>query len=103
MTLFIYDWPLLRRAGRLQRQAFGLLPEPTLFLLRVIAAGALEISSLSYGSVLGFFANSLYHLTLDTYHTPPDERWVLPRPGSACVAPSVDVQRAAVAAGAVGV
>jgi hypothetical protein len=46
MTLFSYDWPLLRRAGRLQRQAFGLLPEPTLFLLRVIAAGALEISSL---------------------------------------------------------
>jgi hypothetical protein len=42
MTLFIYDWPLLRRAGRLQRQAFGLLPEPTLFLLRVIAACAFQ-------------------------------------------------------------
>jgi hypothetical protein len=42
MTSFIYDWPLLRRAGRLQWQAFGLLPEPTLFLLRAIAAGAFQ-------------------------------------------------------------
>jgi hypothetical protein len=42
MTLFIYDWPLLQRAGRLQWQAFGLLPEPTLFLLRIIAAGAFQ-------------------------------------------------------------
>jgi hypothetical protein len=31
------------RAGRPQLQAFGLLPSPTLFLLRIIAAGASEM------------------------------------------------------------
>ncbi len=68
-------------SGRLS----GCCPNPHCFCSG-LSPQALWGYPLSYVSVLGYSANFRYHLTLDTYHTPPEERRVLPRHVSVCCA-----------------